>query len=436
MKKWFLYLILIPFLFFISVDLPAQTGIPDIKTKGTLSPDSENTNEEIDSKYISPALNPSMFKKVSSSENQQQVSKLEHGMEIVTEIIHRFIQPEYGFVLLSSHKYMVNDCLGIKVSSGDFNLRFSNPMIDLSNSGQLKIKLEVNKIKFSALKIRIKPRVPDLSDPNPCHFSGKFEIGGEATDLSVTITINLLTNGLEGSAGFCYFAFGSPYDIKWKIGGLNLRPHPNTLDNVIKEMVEDALNQGMVNLFYNKFIQLSKQVIPQYYQACNEIYNSDNISKGVTTISNPASSDQANEKWTLTPNNLKGTTGRLMLDFPTDTKWQVNIWAMPGKQVVANLYSTANKTFHTVAPGMYRIKLNTVELLDVPIEKGHDTKLNWGILDIVSETNWILADESGKANLNSGNKPIKMALPVGTYTLKLGGQPQEVIIKKGETVEM
>lgn len=442
MKKIILYVMILTGLISLQLETIAQTEFADFKKTGKISPDSENISNEPDPKYTALPVDPSVHKKNSTPGNQQPVSALEHGMQIITDIVNKLISKEYNFSLLSSHKYMVNDCLGMKVSSGQFDLRFSNPKIEITNSGQVKIRLEVDKIKFSALKIRIKPRAPDLSDPNPCHFSGKFEIGGEATDLSVTLTITLVTTGLEGSAGFCYLAFGNPYSLKWKIGGLNLRPHPNTLDNMAKEMVEDALNVGMDNILYTKFIDLSKEVMPQYYAACEGAYNFPKMIDAVTQAVNTGDGNNKNspgnetEKWVISPNNLKGATGRLIMDFPAGTQWQFNIYTMADDKYIRTFHEKDKQDAFAITPGTFRLKLNTVPVLNVPVEKGHDTKLKYGVLDIVSETTWGLYDEANKTYYISGNKPVKLALPVGTYTLRLGGVGQTIVIANGKTAEM
>ena len=45
-----------------------------------------------------------------------------------------------------------------------------------------------------------------------------------------------------------------------------------------------------------------------------------------------------------------------------------------------------------VMPGEYKITINDVPVLNVPIKKGHDTKLKCGVLNVVSESYWDLSD--------------------------------------------
>jgi hypothetical protein len=423
MKKLLPYAVLTLFLLFLQATSIAQTTAI-YKPKGKLSTDTENQNKETDPVFTSATINPAVLKKAGQSGGQQQVSKLEHGMEIITEIVNRFMNNQYDFSLLSSHKYMVNDCLGIKASSGQFKIKFSSPSIEVTNSGHIKIKLEVNKINFSALKVRIKPRAPDFSDPNPCHFSGKFEIGGEATNVSVTFTINLVVSGLEGSSGLCFFAFGAPASIKWNIGGLNLKPHPNALDNVAKEMVEDALNTGLDGLLYTKFIQLSKEVIPEYYQACEGAYNSKSITD---KISNASSADEETEKWaSKTAPGLSEKTGRLNLIFPKDVEWSVDIYSVANK-FITNRSSSNKHSSYSLTPGNYNVKLNTVPVENILIKEGKETRIKAGYLNVTTNEHWELRTEEKKF-LTSGNKTVKIALPVGRYLFETDKNSKLIVI--------
>jgi len=436
MKKLIFNPALISFLFFVQSNAVAQTGVENFKTIGKLSTNNENEDKEPDPAFAGLVINPAVFKKQGQSGNSQQVSQLEKGMRIVTDIIDRMIQSEYSFSLLSSHKYMVNNCLGVKVSSGQFKIKFGNPGIEVSSGGKIKIKLKVDKIKFSALKVRTRPCVNPLHAPDACHFGKKFEIGGEATDLTMTTTLNLVTQSLEGSAGICYFAFGEPFDITWKIGGFNLRPMPNVLDNVGKEMAEDALNHGMTDLLYNKFIEISKQVIPQYYQACEEVYNTEKIKNIGTQASSGVETNNETEKWVVSVNNLKGSTGRILFDNPAGSIWTIYIYAMADEKYITSYAESNNKGTVVLAPGAYKITLNNVPVLNVPVQKSHDTKLKCGTLNVVSEGVWYLYDETGTTSYTSGNKATKMPVPVGTYMLEINGQKQPVVIKNKEMVEM
>ncbi|HEY0356476.1 MAG TPA: hypothetical protein VGC29_09745 [Flavisolibacter sp.] len=144
--------------------------------------------------------------------------------------------------------------------------------------------------------------------------------------------------------------------------------------------------------------------------------------------------EKASDKWVISNASMKGVLGRLNLDFPKDVEWDVDIKHTDGK-FITNRSSASRHGSYDMAPGHYNFRLNTVTVENVPIEKGKQTRLKAGYLQVVSEGDWDLYDDSKRKFLTSGNKPTKMALPVGSYQLKLGGQFYPVVIKDKETVE-
>ena len=96
--------------------------------------------------------------------------------------------------------------------------------------------------------------------------------------------------------------------------------------------------------------------------------------------------------------------------------------------------SRNDKTF-TIAPGEYRFVLETVPVENVPIKKGHETRLKVGFLNVVSEGDWHLYNDTKEKAYTSGNKPKKIPLPIGSYQLKLGLDFYPIVIKDGGTVE-
>ena len=124
------------------------------------------------------------------------------------------------------------------------------------------------------------------------------------------------------------------------------------------------------------------------------------------------------------------------MDNPAGSKWVVYIYAMADNKYITSFAESNNKGLFVLLPGEYKFTINNAPVLNVPVKKGHDTKLKCGVLNVVSEGVWYLNDESGKTYYTSGNTPTKMPLPVGTYSFELGGSKQTVVIKNGETVEM
>ncbi|MGZ8550920.1 MAG: hypothetical protein ACXWV2_09670 [Chitinophagaceae bacterium] len=140
------------------------------------------------------------------------------------------------------------------------------------------------------------------------------------------------------------------------------------------------------------------------------------------------------DKWEITPvTNMKGVLGMLDINFPKDVERNILIYQLPDNKFLRSV-SHNDKTY-PIAPGEYRFTLTNVPIDNVPIKKGHETRLRAGYVNLVSEGDWHLYDESKEKAFTSGNKPVKLVLPVGSYQLKLGGQFFPMIIKDSVTVE-
>lgn len=146
-----------------------------------------------------------------------------------------------------------------------------------------------------------------------------------------------------------------------------------------------------------------------------------------------------NKKWTITNNTaLKGAMGRLVLNYPADADWVVDIYSEPGNKFLKSFYSSEGRheLSYALMPGTYTIQINHVPVANVPIEKTSDTEIKFGILNIVTKSDWTLNDADGKNNYRNGyNEAKKLPLPPGTYKLTLGGADVPVEIKNGKTVE-
>jgi len=152
---------------------------------------------------------------------------------------------------------------------------------------------------------------------------------------------------------------------------------------------------------------------------------------------NGNSDDQASTKWVISPApNMKGVLGRLNTSFPSDVEWTFEI-----RNGADNKFITSRSGFsnhgpsYDLGPSIYNFQFNSIMVENVPIERGKETRLKTGVLQIVSGGVWELYDESKEKLHTTGNKPKKFALPVGSYQLKLGGQFYPVVIKEGATVE-
>lgn len=156
----------------------------------------------------------------------------------------------------------------------------------------------------------------------------------------------------------------------------------------------------------------------------------------VTSGNETAGNANATDKWVISANNLKGSTGRILFNNPAGSIWTIYIYTMADKKYITSYSESNNKGVVVVLPGEYRITLNDVPVLNVPVKKGHDTKIKCGTLSVVSQGVWYLYDETGTTSYTSGNKAKIMPVPVGTYKLEINGQKQTIVIKNEETVEM
>ena len=148
-------------------------------------------------------------------------------------------------------------------------------------------------------------------------------------------------------------------------------------------------------------------------------------------------SQRDSTKWKVTQNtSLKGASGRLVFDNPPKSTWILYIYNMADSQYITSYANVNNNGSVIVSQGEYRITINDVPVLNVPIKKGHDTKLKCGVLNVVSQSYWDLSDKTGETMYTSNNGPMKIPVPIGTYVFNLGGKKQVVVIEEGKTLEM
>lgn len=148
------------------------------------------------------------------------------------------------------------------------------------------------------------------------------------------------------------------------------------------------------------------------------------------------SEENASAKWVISTTNMKGVLGRLNTSFAADVEWSVEIrTGADNKYITSRSGFSKHGPWYDIAPGIYDLQLNTIVVENVPVERGKETRLKTGVLSIVSEGDWEIYNETKEKFQTSGNKPKKIALPVGSYQLKLGGQFYPIVIKDKETVE-
>jgi hypothetical protein len=149
---------------------------------------------------------------------------------------------EIDVALLGDKSFMVTSCLGIKASAGTFTLRFTRPSLRIDSTGA-HFEFVINRIELSAIDLKMKPRAPTFSNPDICDWSGAFEVGGEVTDIRVAAQFTPKVSLID-----CRLAGLYQFDVDFSIGGLNLKPLQNNLDNVAKDMVEYAVDFALGEL--------------------------------------------------------------------------------------------------------------------------------------------------------------------------------------------
>ena len=211
------------------VPLPRLEELP---LNGVLSPDGENKGGESDPKMSLPNMHLVSFREVNSSD-----ARLLREQPNAQQILQAAAKNLQGFqihlALLGGHKYMINNCLGIKASAGNFDLVVPDPDLRIENTGVV-LTFSVSRVLFNALSVRLRPDVTDVIEP--CHFSGRIGIGGKADDVRLEYHFDPVLYLEQCKIG----SMGHIHAI-WRIGSLKLDPLPGEVGIVAKNMIEDSL---------------------------------------------------------------------------------------------------------------------------------------------------------------------------------------------------
>ncbi|MDZ7623832.1 MAG: hypothetical protein U5J96_05215 [Ignavibacteriaceae bacterium] len=206
----------------------------------------------------------------------------------------------------------------------------------------------------------------------------------------------------------------------------------NTFSILVPKQIAATLKTGQA---VNMDGATGMAIVQSSYGSSNGQMNSYGYS--ATSEDATTGNENATAKWVITPvPTMKGVLGRLNTSFPEGVSWTIDVRTTEDKFITNRSGSGKHGSSYDIAPGNYYFRLNTITVQDVPIEKGKETRLKAGYLSIVSEGEWNLYDESKKKFHTSGNKPKKIALPVGNYQLKMGGQFFPLLVIDGETIEM
>ncbi|HEY3746989.1 MAG TPA: hypothetical protein VGL17_12135 [Gemmatimonadaceae bacterium] len=143
---------------------------------------------------------------------------------------------EINTALLAGHKYMISNCLGIKVSAGEFMLKVPDPDLRVDNTG-LVLTFAIPHMEMSGFKLRFRP---DVTDPTEmCHFSGRYGVGASADNLRLEFHFDPILDLEKCKIG----SMGHITQI-WRIGKLRMSPLPTEVSDMAGNIIEDALTNG------------------------------------------------------------------------------------------------------------------------------------------------------------------------------------------------
>lgn len=135
---------------------------------------------------------------------------------------------------------------------------------------------------------------------------------------------------------------------------------------------------------------------------------------------------------------LKGSMGRIVVEFPKDTKTadtHVAINKAGEKKSGGTEYGSVTAE---LLPGQYELVISGARVGGAEVKSRHDTRIPVGVLRIItSDKNTTVAvlSADGSKQLNTGYGSRDVGLPAGVYMVKVAGQTASVEIKAGEVKE-
>ncbi len=369
---------------------------------GQLSQNSENDNGEKDPPFILK-FHPFETDNPLPGKNQGFMSDLAKPMDIALNAAHLFARNGMSIELLAQHKYMQNECLGIKVNIGELSLPSVQPEVRINNSG-MYIRYAFGQIVVDKMNIRSTPCGRD----GECHFGAPFAINGTVAD----VVLEVMANPVMDLQNCTLVDVGKPA-FNWKIGAISLDPLTTDQRKLARSMILDALNTQ------------SDIILPiRLKEALGNALRESSPCAGTKTaaigIAHAITMEDA-QPWVQTDGASRAASARLTGTVPSGTRFETAVYA--GDQLVLStqIYPIV------LSPGTYRVKINNIPVEDVPLQKGKNTKLRVGYISF-SSADWSIYDESGMNLYLSGVEKGKVAVPVGKYTIRTGNkrQPQKV----------
>ena len=231
------------------------------------APAVEPTPDENEDNEPDPKARPRMLPKFDDRGFPGATHIKDHpkAQQMLNGIVQGLMRKEINVSLLGGEKYMVNKCLGIKVSAGEFNLKLANPKVRFEGTG-VTTTFAIDRVSMNGLSVRVRPNVT-----NPlklCKFSKRRSVGGAAKNVRLELKFDPLLDVRQCKVGNI-----GKIHAKVRIGGLNLKPLQNNLDEVAKNMLEDSLTYVFENMW-------SGAGIDQVIRTINDILELDCPGKG------------------------------------------------------------------------------------------------------------------------------------------------------------
>lgn len=208
--------------------------------------------------------------------------------------------------------------------------------------------------------------------------------------------------------------------------------------SVLTEMLKNTktLLPGLL-VEFKKTRPLAESIIEDLKYAITG-YETEYVSDSNETEFIIASANNTNDtsNWIVSDNKkIKTGAGRVTLGFPKGVDWSLDFYTSANKFVTNRSSYSNHPGFYDITPGNYKFRLNTVPIDSVSVEMGKEIILKAGFVQIDINDRWELYDAEKKKYYTSGNKPKKMALPVGSYNLIFDDKKHRFIIKDKLTIK-
>ncbi len=154
--------------------------------------------------------------------------------EVFDGVVEGLAQKEINLSLVADEGLTINECLGIKLAVGVLKLKWGTPTFKVDADG-VEISFVVEHVEVNGFRVRIRVPDPKWNNPLNCSWGGDFGVGGSASDVRFHFRFRPRVR-LDD----CQMVSLGSFNARISIGNLNLSNVQNDLDNLMKNIVEDA----------------------------------------------------------------------------------------------------------------------------------------------------------------------------------------------------